>query len=163
MEVLHPIVVIALIVAWVATLVWILNDVTDQFGFEGCLVFGCLYVFLFPLFPLIAIGYLLLKARFYGSGRIKTDDAERVTQWNWRRAGQSKGTRPARPSTPPEISAAESNEEIDVLLAEGKAQEALERATELLETAESFGDSSGMKRYRKYMDYIKLGGYLRRQ
>jgi hypothetical protein len=159
MEVLHPALVIVLIVVWLVATIWVLNDVADQFGCTGCTVFALIYVLLFPIFPLVIIGYLLLKAQWQGSPARPRDRSERVTRFNWRsqRLPSDEGTE--RASAPAGISAAESDEEIDLLLAEGKLSDALERATERYNLAKSFGDASGMKRYRKYIHYIHSGGH----
>jgi flagellar biosynthesis component FlhA len=159
MELLHPALAIVLIIVWLVTLVWVLNDVSDQFGCNGCMVFALIYILLFPIFPLVIIGYLLLKAQWQGSPPKPRDRSEQVTQFNWRTQQQSSDERTERTSTPAVISAAESNDEIDLLLAEGKMSKALDRANELYEMAKSFGDASGMKRYRKYIDYIHSGGH----
>jgi len=159
MELLHPALVIVLIIVWLAALVWVLNDVSDQFGCHGCMVFALIYLLLAPIFPLVIIGYLLLKAHWQGSPPKSKNRSEQVTQFNWRTQQQSSDERSERAGGAAGISAAESDDEIDLLLAEGKMSKALDRANELYEMAKSFGDASGMKRYRKYIDYIHSGGH----
>ena len=159
MEVLHPALAIVLIIVWLVALVWVLNDVSDQFGCNGCMVFALIYILLFPIFPLVIIGYLLLKAQWQGSPPKSRDRSEQVTQFNWRSQRLPSAERAERTGAPTGISAAESDDEIDLLLAEGKLSDALERANERYDLAKSFGDASGMKRYRKYINYIHSGGH----
>lgn len=159
MQGLNLAVVIVLLLVWVGVLIWLASDIFDQFGCSGCLVFLVLYFFLAPLFPLIVIGYLLLKAHWQGGPSRTAEKSERVTQFNWRSQRLPAEEDRGHAGAPAGISAAESDEEIDLLLAEGKPSEALERATDLYEMAKSFGDASGMKRYRKYIDYIHSGGH----
>lgn len=59
------------------------------------------------------------------------------------------------------ISAEESDEQIDVLLAEGKREETLQAAQEAFALAQGFNDIQGARRYRKYLEYIKRGGGAR--
>lgn len=159
MEVLHPALVIVLIAVWLAATIWVLNDVADQFGCTGCTVFALIYILLFPIFPLVIIVYLLLKAQWQGSPSKPRDRPERLTQYNWRSQRLPSDERAERAGAPEGITAAESDEEIDLLLAKGKLSDALERASELYDLAKSFGDSSGMKRYRKYISYIHSEGH----
>ena len=128
-------------------------------GVGGCMVIGLIYVVLAPLFPLIAIGYLLMRTSMYSSPS-KTEKEERVNQWNWRGSQSQDGQAGQRI---PQISATESDERIDVLLAEGKREEAMRLAKESYELASSFGDVSGAQRYRKYVDYIQRGGGIVRR
>ena len=145
---------IILAIAYVGVLIWLANDVFDNMGLGGCAVVGIIYVVLAPLFPLIAIAYLLMRTSMYSSPS-RTEKEERVNQWNWRGAQTDGGQTGQRI---PQISAAESDERIDILLAEGKREEAMHLAKEQYDLAVSFGDVNGAQRFKKYLDYIQRGG-----
>ena len=147
-------IIFVIAIAYVGVLIWLANDVFDNMGLGGCVVVGIIYVVLAPLFPLLAIAYLLMRTSMYSSPS-KLEKEERVNQWNWRGAQADSGQTGQRI---PQISAAESDERIDILLAEGKREEAMRLAKEQYDLAASFGDVNGAQRFKKYVDYIQRGG-----
>jgi hypothetical protein len=149
-------IIVVLAIAYVGVLIWLANDVFDNMGLGGCVVVGIIYVVLAPLFPLLAIAYLLMRSSM-NSSPSRTEREERVNQWNWRGAQTEGGQTGQRI---PQISAAESDENIDVLLAQGKREEAMRLAKEQYDLATSFGDVNGAQRFKKYLDYIQRGGGL---
>lgn len=160
METLRLFLVIAVIIVWLSALVWMANDVWDTHGEGGCFVVLVLYVFLAPLFPLIVLGYLYMKHRLWYGTPSSRESTERVSQYNWRSTLGEDGAESSSggPLENVNLSAAESDEELDLLLAEGRTEDAVNLAREKLETAQSFGDMAGMERYRKYAAYIRARG-----
>ncbi len=136
---------------------WILTDASDRFGFgTGCL-FIFLYVVLLPLFPLLLLGYFILTLisdsgsrggsaetlpkPFFPSqilgGADRKDDAPRMI---------------SEDSAPP---VSERVVELEDLISEGKLDLALSRALDLMETAKSFGDDEGVRKFKRYADRVR--------
>lgn len=159
MEGLNLTLVIVFIIVWLTALLWMANDVWETHGAGGCFVLLVLYFFLAPLFPLLVLGYLFMKYRLWHGGPSAPTPAERVSQYDWRsRLGSETDQQPLHPAADVNLSASDSDEEIDLLLAEGKVEEALALVREKFDTAKSFGDTRGMERYRKYAGYIRARG-----
>jgi hypothetical protein len=152
---LNPVILVIVIIIYVSALVWLANDVHDRWGQEGCIVVGAFYLVFAPLFPVVVILYLLMRQYAYRNTG-KSERTERVDQWTWRAQQQQQGGQAQ--AGLPYISAAESDESIDLLLAEGKREEALQAAQDMLEAARGFDDQKGVDRYTKYVGYIKRGG-----
>ncbi len=156
MDILLGALIFIAIIATLSAFAWMIFDVWENIGIGGCLVMGIICILLSPILPLILLGYIFLRHKFYGNSAL-TESTERVNQWTWRGAQTDGGQTGQRI---PQISAAESDENIDILLAEGKRDEAMRRAKESYDIAQSFGDINGMERYRKYLEYIQRGGGL---
>ena len=150
---LHPALITIIAITYAIALVWLANDVHDRWGQDGCVVVGAFYIALAPLFPLILITYIFLRQLAYrrpeSGGR-----PEGIDQWTWRSQRQQQGQTLA---DLPNISPEESDEHIDLLLAEGKREEALKYAQDMLDAARGFGDEKGVYRYTKYTGYIRRG------
>lgn len=159
MDTLYGALLFIVIIATLAAFAWMIFDVWENIGIGGCVVLGIIIVLLVPALPLIILGYVFLRHKFYGNSA-PTESTERVNQWTWRNAQAEGGQSGQRI---PQISAAESDERIDILLAEGKREEAMQLAKESYDIAKSFNDMNGANRYWKYMDYIQRGGGLARR
>jgi len=149
---------VVFVFAWFAVAFWLFSDVYDQHGPDGCVILGLIYVLLTPIFPLVLIVYLVLRAISHGGpARLPKREEEPLVQQRWHTAGSGAwtGNPMISPGSGP-ISASESDGELDLLLAEGRFRQALEQAEEKLELAQSFGDPAGLAKYRKYVDFIRL-------
>jgi hypothetical protein len=145
-------------IIFVGLVVWLVNDIWEDYGPSGCLYAGVIFLFTIPIFPLLLVGYLILKHNYFGRRRpADVSGQERVSQWTWRMQQMEKER---EGKALPYITAEESDEHIDLLLAEGKREAALQVAQELLETAHGFGDARGILRYSKYVNYKARRGRL---
>jgi len=156
MEVWYLAAWIAGFIIFVGLMFWLVNDIWEDWGFSGCFIAGMVIITTIPIFPLLLPTYIYLKHNYFAKRRPAKGSAQfPADHWAWRsqrlREEQEKKRLPY-------ISAAESDERVDLLLAEGKREAALAAAQEFLETAQGFADDRGILRYSKYVEYIKRGG-----